>query len=129
MPCSVSSRPGSGARRTPTDPTPFALEAPDFLHLPEPGTSREPPTFGLPLRRLRPPLPLQVEVNHRAPVQVTSGTIRGSVRAARGPYQLLGGWWGPEGWTCEEWDVELVQGGLYRVSRQPEGWFLEGTYD
>ena len=71
-------------------PDTFRLEAPDFLHLPEPGASREPPTFGLPLRRLRPPVSLQVEVNHRAPVQITSGTIRGSVRAVRGPYQLLG---------------------------------------
>ena len=63
------------------------------------------------------------------PITVRSGTINGTVRAARGPYQLLGGWWDSDGWTCEEWDVELVQGGLYRVSRQPEGWFLEGTYD
>ncbi len=110
-------------------PNAFRLDPPDFLHLPESGTSREPPTFGLPLRRLRPPLPIYVEVSRRTPVQVTSGVIKGSVRAARGPYQLLGGWWGTDRWTCEEWDVELVQGGLYRLSRQAEGWFLEGTYD
>ena len=120
---------GIGCPKDTHRPDAFRLEAPDFLHLPEPETSREPPKFGLPLRRLRPPVPLQVEVNHRVPVQVTSGTIRGFVRGARGPYQLLGGWWGPYGWTSEEWDVELVQGGLHRLSRQPEGWFLEGTYD
>ena len=120
---------GIGCPENTHRPDAFRMEAPDFLHLPESGTSREPPVFGLPLRRLRPPVPLQVEVSHHVPVQVTSGTVRGPVRAARGPYQLLGGWWGPEGWTCEEWDVELVQGGLYRVSHLPEGWFLEGTYD
>ena len=116
-------------------PDAFHVEAPNFLHLPDTplvrtnGSSTELPTFGLPLRRLRPPLPLDVEVNRRVPAQVTSSTLKGSVRAARGPYQLLGDWWQPGAWTGEEWDVELVQGGLYRLSRQPEGWFLEGTYD
>ena len=116
-------------------PDAFHVEAPDFLHLPDApparatGASGEPATFGLPLRRLRPPLPLDVEVNRRVPAQVTSSTIKGSVRAARGPYQLLGDWWQTGAWTGEEWDVELAQGGLYRLSRQPGGWFLEGMYD
>ena len=60
---------------------------------------------------------------------IHSSTIRGQVRTARGPYQLLGGWWEPQGWTREEWDIELAQGGLYRISHQPEGWFIEGIYD
>ena len=115
-------------------PDVFHLEAPDFRRLnetPAKGaeTPREPPTMGLPLRRTRPPLPIEVEVYRRVPVRVELGVASGSVRAARGPYQLLGGWWEPSSWTVEEWDVELVQGGLYRLCRQADGWFLAGTYD
>ena len=115
-------------------PDAFRVEAPNFLQLADASTpvgmtTREPPTFGLPLSRLRPPLALQVEVKQRVPVHITSILVTGEVLAACGPYQLLGGWWeSPGAWTCEEWDVEVVQGGLHRLSKQPHGWFLEGTY-
>lgn len=127
-------RTGVAHREDTHRPDTFRVEAPDFLQLAEAGTPAgtaigEPPTFGLPLCRLRPPLALQVEVNQRVPVRVKSTVVTGEVRAARGPYQLLGGWWEPPGaWTREEWDVEVTQGGLHRISRQPDGWFIEGTY-
>ena len=86
--------------------------------------------MGLPLRRTRPPLPIQVEVSSQVPVRVESVVVSGPVRAARGPYQLAGGWWErAASWDSEEWDVELAGGGLYRVSRQGGDWFLEGAYD
>lgn len=115
-------------------PDSFHLEVPDFLHLTEtiPKTTvgiADSPSFGLPLRRLRPPLALRVEVSRRVPVRVESAQARGEVRVARGPYCLLGGWWETGGWAVEEWDVELAHGGLYRLSRHLEGWFLEGAYD
>lgn len=126
-------RAGVASREDTHRPDAFRVQDPDFLHLPDApavdaSASRNSPIFGLPLRRLRPPQALQVEVSHRIPARIESGLIRGQVRAARGPYQLLGGWWEPSSWACEEWDVELVQGGLYRLSLQPDGWFLEGTY-
>ena len=115
-------------------PDAFHMEAPDFLHVAETPVDRAdeppvPPTFGLPLRRLRPPVAVQVDVSHKVPIRIASGVIDGQVRASRGPYQLVGGWWEPASWAREEWDVELVHGGLHRLSRQPSGWFLEGTYD
>ena len=115
-------------------PDAFHLQAPDFLRLNETpadgaGMSRVPPAIGLPLRRTRPPVPIRVEVCRHIPVRMESGIASGSVRAVRGPYQLLGGWWEPSSWAVEEWDVELVQGGLYRLCRQADGWFLAGTYD
>ena len=115
-------------------PDAFHVEAPDFLHLtdgPESDgkISKDLPAFGLPLRRLRPPLVLQVKISRHVPVHVHSALAAGAVRAARGPFQLLGGWWEPPAWACEEWDIELAQGGLYRVSRHDGNWFLEGVYD
>ncbi len=114
-------------------PDSFRLDPPDFLHVgddPAKNASREPPALGLPLRRLRPPWPVEVEVDHRCPVRLRSQIVEGQIRAVQGPFQLVGGWWERKSaWTCEEWDVELVQGGLYRVSRQRDEWFLEGIYD
>lgn len=116
-------------------PDAFHLQAPDFLHLGNATAKKTtasplPPTFGLPLRRWRPPWPLQVEVRNRSPAWIKSVAFSGEVRAVRGPYQLTGGWWERQAeWVCEEWDVELANGSLYRLCRQREGWFLEGTYD
>lgn len=116
-------------------PDAFRVEAPDFLHLENVPAEGEPrcgelPVFGLPLHRLRPPLPVQVMVERQVPVQIESSVASGPVRAARGPYQLAGDWWEKGGsWACEEWDVELVHGGLYRLCRKPHGWFMEGSYN
>ena len=116
-------------------PDAFHLQAPDFLHLDDATANKttappSPPTFGLPLRRWRPPWPLQVDVRNRFPTWIRSVAFSGEVRAVRGPYQLTGGWWERQSqWACEEWDVELANGSLYRLSRQRDDWFLEGTYD
>ena len=117
-------------------PDTFRLEAPDFLRLGDvdhahAAVDKEPPVLGLPLRRWRPPVPLEVAVVHRFPVSLRSVPVSGQVRAARGPYQLAGGWWERSAvWDSEEWDVELAgDSGLYRVSRRGAEWFLEGAYD
>lgn len=87
--------------------------------------------------------------------------VAGTVRQCSGPWRGSGAWWmsgagGPSGpggtpehgveharashgqmadiataWNLEEWDVELSDGGVYRVSQsQPDGqWFLEGVLD
>ena len=110
------------------------MEPPDFLHLADAGgvevEAKDSPAFGLPLRRWRPPWPLEVKVSRRCPINVCCVLVSGQVCAARGPYQLAGGWWEKgASWNCEEWDVELAGGGIYRVSRQGANWFLEGVYD
>ncbi len=115
-------------------PDRFTMAVPDFLSLaatPAGGRVAEepPPSYGLPLRRFRPPLPAQVELAHRAPVRLQSAVGGGGIRAHRGPYQASGDWWDHQPWAREEWDVELTGGGLYRLSRQPDGWFVEGVYD
>lgn len=86
--------------------------------------------IGLPLRRLRPPVPARVEVEEGAPVSVWSEIVRDVVAAVRGPWRGAGDWWeAARAWEREEWDLELAGGGLYRVIRTPAGWFVEGEYD
>jgi len=76
-------------------------------------------------RYYRPPLPAQVKVQAERPVSVN----RQSVLTAAGPWRASGDWWTGMAWSREEWDVELGNGGLYRVYSAAARWFLEGAYD
>ena len=70
----------------------------------------------LSLRSIRPPVPLP---------------IRPSQIAARaGPWRSSGDWWA-QNWSRDEWDIELVDGTIYRIYRDhhKKAWFLEGIYD
>ncbi len=90
------------------------------------------PPRGLPLRRYRPPAAATVELSGggAAPAFVWAEGVRGEVRACAGPWRSAGEWWDRgQAWRREEWDVELDGGGVYRLLRVPEGWFVEGEYD
>ncbi|MEO7600409.1 MAG: hypothetical protein ABIV50_15865, partial [Opitutus sp.] len=88
------------------------------------------PPRGLPLRRYRSPLSATVELSGPSPVFVWTGPIQGAVRALAGPWQGSSEWWDASRvWLREEWDAELETGGVYRLLRTPEGWFVEGEYD
>jgi hypothetical protein len=51
------------------------------------------------------------------------------VLASAGPWKASGDWWTDSPWNREEWDIELGDGGLYRVYRSSREWFVEGVYD
>jgi protein ImuB len=57
--------------------------------------------------------------------------IAGSVRVAAGPWSLEEGWWTDSAADRDYWDVELSDGGLYRIYRARNGgeWFADGVYD
>jgi len=57
--------------------------------------------------------------------------IAGSVRVAAGPWSLEEGWWTDAPADRDYWDVELTDGGLYRIYRDRDGghWFADGVYD
>jgi protein ImuB len=85
--------------------------------------------IGLPLRRYRPPIPATVRVVKQQPVEVESISLRGRLLETLGPYRASGDWWDREQWSVEEWDVEIQGHGLYRLHREPAGWFIDGFYD
>jgi protein ImuB len=102
----------------------------DFTCLREPQAR-----WGLPLRRLRPPEPIQVRergrgaVGGRWPAEICSGQFRGKVGEYAGPWLVSGDWWHAGSWQSEEWDVELERGGLLRIVRCRNGrWQLDGIY-
>jgi protein ImuB len=57
--------------------------------------------------------------------------IAGSVRVAAGPWSLEEGWWTDAPADRDYWDVELSDGGLYRIYRDRAAgrWFADGVYD
>jgi len=57
--------------------------------------------------------------------------IEGSVKVAAGPWNLEDAWWSEEPVARDYWDVELAEGGVYRVYRERAsgGWFVDGIYD
>jgi len=50
-----------------------------------------------------------------------------------GPWRTSGEWWKAPGdrWSRDEWDVELADGGSYRIfyDRSGERWFVDGIID
>jgi hypothetical protein len=50
---------------------------------------------------------------------------------ASGPWRLEERWWSEEGIDRDYWDVELSDGGLYRIFRDKKegGWYADGIYD
>ena len=85
--------------------------------------------IGLPLQRFRPPRPALVTLHQQRPVELRlDGTVL-SVRESRGPWLLSGNWWDlRQVWQHEIWEVEDMQGVLYRLIQENNRWFVEGLY-
>jgi protein ImuB len=123
-------------------------------HRPEPfrmaqfGSSRKPLADGVPsgpgsdqsrdrkgastrlaLRMFRPPRTAQVSLAAGHPIFVAARSIRGKVLDYAGPWRMSGDWWTTDSWSRDEWDIALSDGALYRIYREPRGWFMEGSYD
>ena len=98
-----------------------------------PGTRQPAVRFGPTLRRFRPPLPATVELRRELDAEtllrLSAGEVRGPIRASRGPWLASGDWWDRHVWERREWDIELADGGLYRVAEQQGRWQLDGEYD
>ncbi|MFT4640443.1 MAG: protein ImuB [Verrucomicrobiales bacterium] len=85
--------------------------------------------LGLPLRRFRPPQPITVVTEWDRPSAILSGSLRGIVTQARGPWLQSGDWWQKDHWSQKEWDVQHEDGGLYRIAEiRKNEWILAGIY-
>jgi protein ImuB len=88
------------------------------------------------LRRFRLPIATRVDVDRNIPVRVTPalrGLSGGRVVVCAGPWRTSGRWWvlDRSAWDRDEWDVELTDGGVYRLARHRATgqWELEGILD
>jgi len=146
-----SPRPAEGHR-------PERFRTVDFSPPPPPEIAPEPPSREgrglMAVRVLRPPVPLEVllgddtrspdgangdggpdgvprQVRSTAPDDEKRPRPAGRVRVASGPWSLEEDWWSDEPMAREYWDVELTDGGLYRIyrDRTRDEWFADGMYD
>ncbi len=88
-----------------------------------------PASPALALRRQRPPLPAVVTTVNRRPSHLRSAICSGSIHDSRGPWQTSGDWWTASPWWREEWDVQIDDGTLCRLTYQGDRWWLDGIYD
>jgi protein ImuB len=80
----------------------------------------------LAFRVFRPPLTAKVQADF-----ISAQGIRGRIVQQAGPWRTSGDWWAVDAWARDEWDIELADGGLYRIYSDAHTgrWFIEGSYD
>jgi protein ImuB len=86
----------------------------------------------LALRRLRPPRPVEVDTHEGRPIRVRdSSGLDAAVETSAGPWRLSGHWWDTDAWAHDEWDVELSDHTVWRLShdRLTSTWSLTAVYD
>ena len=87
------------------------------------------------VRRFRLPLAARVSVEGGVPVHLAASTrdLSGRIVMHAGPWRTSGQWWtlGQSNWDRDEWDVQLVDGRLYRIARDRATgeWVVEGALD
>lgn len=110
---------------------------PDAIRLLPPAGVIPPPAvpplhapLGAPLRRFRPPLPARLEFTAGEPTFLWTERMRGEISFRGRAWPASGDWWQSDrAWARTEWDIALATGGLYRLLRIGNAWFVEGEYD
>ena len=85
----------------------------------------------LALRAFRPPVALEVFERAGGLDYVRGGGFGGRVVRRAGPWRLRGEWWTADPYAREYYDVELSDGGVYRIYRDVrlQCWLADGVYD
>jgi protein ImuB len=87
------------------------------------------------IRRMRPPVPVRVQLHAQQPVAFCSIEQAFRVSAAYGPWKTSGNWWSTEPWNAEEWDVLAENNNGYSAACllvhncSINQWQLEAYYD
>jgi protein ImuB len=87
------------------------------------------------MRMFRPPRETKVQMKKGVPVRVFLNGNSHEVITAAGPWRKDGGWWNPQAWTRDEWDLQLktpeelpVLMKIYRDLSSAK-WLVEGEFD
>jgi protein ImuB len=75
-----------------------------------------------------PPVEAEVKVEKQRLVFLKTADLNGFVKEYSGVWRRNSRWWS-KGWKTEEWDVELENGGVYRLCKAGRKWYLTGEYD
>jgi protein ImuB len=75
-----------------------------------------------------PPIPAKVSIVNKCLISIKTPHVSGAVKRFSGVWRKNSRWWN-RSWNTEEWDVEIEEGGVYRLCRVSSYWFLVGEYD
>jgi protein ImuB len=81
------------------------------------------------LRAIRPPCPVEVFVEGGRIAYLRAGGFGGRTVAAAGPWRVDAEWWSESRCLRDYWEVQLSDGGVYRVFREDGAWWVDGCYD
>ena len=89
------------------------------------------PVIRLALRAFRPAVELEVFESAGQLDYVRGRGLGGRVVQWAGPWRLRGEWWTTDPFAREYYDVELTDGGVYRIFRdvRERRWLADGVYD
>jgi protein ImuB len=93
---------------------------------PEASTARPPL---LALRALRPPRPAEVFLEGGRIAFVRAPGLGGRALVAAGPWRIDSEWWEESPCRRDYWEVQLSDGGVYRLFRDATRWWVDGHYD
>jgi protein ImuB len=98
---------------------------------PAPAETSSARSLNIALRMFRPAFEATVRVRQERPAEVAATGIRGTVLTASGPWRSAGEWWTETRWARDAWDIDLSDGGVYRIYLRLDSrrWFIEGVYD
>lgn len=125
--------PGRVGRPVPaTGHRPEAFELSDFAgpRRPDDAASAEglaPPAIAL--RAIRPPCPVEVFVEAGRIAYLRADGFGGRTVAAAGPWRVDAEWWSERRCLRDYWEVQLSDGGVYRLFREAGAWWVDGCYD
>lgn len=121
-------RVGSPRREDSHRPDAFTLVPPEFEEARPPAGKER---FGMAMRRVRPAMPAQVQVEEgeERPVAVRSALGSGRLAGASGPWRSSGHWWDDTRWNREEWDVATREGLVLRIAREGGSWRVDAVLD
>lgn len=96
-----------------------------------PGASAPgPPMIGPTFRRYAKRIVVEVRIQEERPVGINSSRVSGPVAIAYGPWRNEGDWWHEgKAWDRIEWDLEIMNQGLFRLVASEGEWIVEGYYD
>lgn len=77
---------------------------------------------------LRPPIPVSLTVENRQLSFATTPHFTGKVKKYSGVWKKNSHWWNRP-WNTNEWDIEVEDGGVYRLRRDGDEWSFIGEYD
>jgi hypothetical protein len=72
---------------------------------------------------------LKKELDAATLLRISAGQVQGKIKTSRGPWLASGDWWDSGHWQRRELDIELENGGDYRIAEQDHQWQVDGEYD